>query len=217
MHILDLVHGVRQALVIRRDRLAAVLIVNFDSVVIGRIMRGRDVNPTCRLEPANYERQFGSTQKRLIGFRLREVRHHSIAGIDLTCQFGDRPRRYSQQGMITSQKAVYPREIVEHANIVGDDDREFLAGESRRQVITVTLHGHGRSGRVKSIRPITNPAAPPTSAKGKHLPEGIEEQRHVRFVQMPGQSIRESHRHRAFEPSLQSVGGSFSPRTISIG
>ena len=59
MHIRDLVHGVGQALVLGRDGLAAVLVVYLDAIIVGRIMRGGNINPAQCAQFADDERQFG--------------------------------------------------------------------------------------------------------------------------------------------------------------
>jgi hypothetical protein len=116
--------------------------------------------------------------------------------------------------VVASKEAVNPSEIIEYPDVIGYDYRKALTGKSGREVVAVTLDGHGHRGRVKSVRTVANPAAAAPSPEGKYLAEGVEKQWDVLFLQMLGQNLREPQRDDARQPKLQSVSGSFPPLAV---
>ena len=51
------------------------------------------------------------------------------------------------------------------------------------------LDSHGHGGWIEPVGPISDPAPAPAGPKGKHLPEGIEEQVHLPGLEVPLQHL----------------------------
>ena len=69
--VVDLIDEVGHDLVVGRHRLAAALVVELAAVVVGRVVRGGDVQAAVRLQVADGERQFRRGQVvRAVGGRM---------------------------------------------------------------------------------------------------------------------------------------------------
>ena len=112
-------HDIHQPLVVRGHRLAAIPVIHLDAVIVGRIMRGRQVNAPDRAELANQIGQFRRGQHRCVVFRLGEIGDNPVPGVHLTRQCPQRAGRHAQQGMGVAQETVHAGQVMKHPNVVG--------------------------------------------------------------------------------------------------
>ena len=118
-------HDIHQSLVVRGDRLAAIPVIHLDAVIVGRIMRGRQIDATDRAELANQIRQFRRGQHRRVAFRLGEIGDNAVPGVHLTRQCPQRAGRHAQQGMGVAQKPIHAGQVMKHPNVVGHHHRQI--------------------------------------------------------------------------------------------
>jgi hypothetical protein len=78
----DAVHGFDKHLVIRRDRLTAEFVVNFQAVIIGRIVGRGKIDAAERLQLIDDKRKFRRAEHGGVGFRIDDVGGDSVAGVN---------------------------------------------------------------------------------------------------------------------------------------
>jgi hypothetical protein len=74
---------VDQALIVRRCRLAAEFVVDLHPVVVGRVVRGRDVQAPHRTQARQREGQLGRREEALRVVRVEHVGGDAVGGVDL--------------------------------------------------------------------------------------------------------------------------------------
>ena len=112
-------HDIHQPLVVRGYRLAAMLVIHLDAVIVGRIMRGRQINAPDRAQLTNQIGQLRRGQHGRVVFRLGEIGDDAVPGVNLTRQFTQRSGRHAQKGVGVAQEAVHTSQVVKHPDIVG--------------------------------------------------------------------------------------------------
>ena len=91
----DLIDEVGHDLVVGRHRLAAALVVELAAVVVGRVVRGRDVQPAVGLQVADGERQLRRGQVAR-AVRRQDVRVDAVGRVDAGGVLGEVPARQVQ-------------------------------------------------------------------------------------------------------------------------
>ena len=119
VNVRGLSHDIHQPLVVRGHRLAAIQVVHLDAVIVGRIMRGRQINAPDRAQLANQIGQLRRGQHGRVVFRLGEIGDNTVPGVNLTRQFTQRSGRHTQKGMGVTQETVRTRQVMKHPDIVG--------------------------------------------------------------------------------------------------
>lgn len=117
--------------------------------------------------------------------------------------------------MIVTKETVGARQVVEHADVVGDDHLEGFAGARAGEEVAVALDGHGDRRLVDPIGAIAHASASPARSEGQDLPERIEEQGDVVVAQMPLESLRIGVGQLAREPAAQPLGSP--PAELGVG
>ena len=210
-------HDVSQALIVGRDRLTAGVVVHLDAVVVGRVVRGGQVEAARGAHLRDQKRKFGRGEDRRVVVRLGQIGDHPVARVDFARQLRQAPRRQPEQRMRTAQKRIRPRGVLKLAGVVGDDDRRFgPVGPRRAQIGAMSLHGHRQGGPVHPVRPVADAPAPAAGPERQGLPERIAHQRHVLFVQVTGQHVRLGIRRVASQPRTEPVRGVAALRAVGV-
>ena len=210
-------HDVGQALVVGGDRLAAGMVVHLDAVVVGRVVRGGQVEPARGAQLRDQKRKFGRGEDRRIVVRCGQIGDYPVARVDFARQLRQAPRRQPEQRMRPAQKRIRLRGVLKLAGVVGDDDRQFgSVGPRRAQIGAMSLHGHRQRGPVHAVRPVADTPAASAGAERQDLPERVADQRQVLFVQVTGQHIRLGIRHAARQPRAEPVRGVAALRAVGV-
>ena len=113
----DLIDEVGHDLVVGRHRLAAALVVELAAVVVGRVVRGRQVQPAVRLQAADGERQLRRGQV-VLAVRRQDVGVDAVGGVDAGGVLGERPAG-EVQDRVGQVGVVLLALVLELADVVG--------------------------------------------------------------------------------------------------
>ena len=112
-------HDVNQPLVVRGNRLATILVIHLEAVIVRWIMRGGQINAADSAQLTDQIGQLRRGQHGHIVCRLGEIGNNAVPGVNLTRQFAQRAGRHAQEGMGVAQKAVHPGQVMKYPDIVG--------------------------------------------------------------------------------------------------
>ena len=161
LHVLDLhlVHLVDDARVVRGQHLGAVVPVGLVSVVLLRVVRGRDVHAGLGAELADGKRDLGRGAQ-----RLEEVGLDAVGREDVGHRLGEGAR-------------------VVAAVVAHHDAQVLAAGEGLEDVVGEALRGHADDVLVHAVRARAHDAAQAARAELEVLVEGLDQVGLVRVVE----------------------------------
>ncbi|MCB9741251.1 MAG: hypothetical protein H6740_01355 [Alphaproteobacteria bacterium] len=89
-HLAHLLDDLHEALVVGRDLLAALDVVDLGAVVVGRVVGGRDVEAALGAQVTDGEGELGRGDEALAAAR-QDVHVHAVGGVDPGGQLGEVP------------------------------------------------------------------------------------------------------------------------------
>ena len=172
-HLID---EIGHDLIFGRHRLTAALIVELAAVVVGRIVRGRDVQSAVRLEETDGEGQLRRGQV-VFAVRRQDEGVDAVGDIDAGGVLGEIARRQMQH-RIGQVRIVLAALVLELAHVIGENDAQRLdAGKLLLEIFAMSLNGGPQRPGVHAIGTDADRAAPPAGAEGQDLIEAIEQSR----------------------------------------
>src|SRR5262249_32409354 len=169
-----LVDGAGLDLAVGRPRLAAALVVELAAVVVGRVVRGGDVQPAVGLQLADRERQFRRGQETAaVGRQGPGV--DAVGGVDAGGGVGEVLRGEVRAGVGRAGVVVLAL-VLELADVVGQHDAERLdPRETLLEVLAMSLDAGAEGPAVHAVGAYADGAAAAAGAERQDLVEAVEQ------------------------------------------
>jgi hypothetical protein len=163
-----------ELLVLGRHLLAAALVVDLGAVVVGRVVRRGDVEPTLGAVQPDAEGELGRGEVGA-GVSGQDAHGDAVRGVDARGLLGEVPGREAQHGVRHPGGGV-PAGVEVTPDVIGDDDGERALPKSLAQVDAVALNRRAQGPGVDAVGADADGPTATARAEGDDLVERVEEQ-----------------------------------------